>query len=132
MPRASQFGRLFDPPRLACAVAARAIHRLLAFGHFDLRFPAAVIRRCDGAVNIKNIIDTVAASLYCPGMKKPTPPQIVRKSVHLHPEQWDDIAEYRFTQRIATEAEAVRQVVGAGLDALGVKRAARRAGKDKP
>lgn len=44
-----------------------------------------------------------------------------RKSVTLPDSMWDAIAEYRFDQRIATEAEAIRQLIQAGLDSKNAK-----------
>lgn len=57
-------------------------------------------------------------------MNKPdTPPDPpVRKSVTLPKSMWDEMAEYRFTQRITTEAEAVRRLIQAALK-MGRKRA---------
>jgi hypothetical protein len=46
-----------------------------------------------------------------------------RKTFSLPDALWDRLAEYRFQNRIASEADAVRQVVEAGLDALQQKKA---------
>jgi hypothetical protein len=49
-----------------------------------------------------------------------------RKSITLPQRMWEDISAYRFDNRITSEAEAVRRVVQAGLDALAkVKRRAK-------
>ncbi len=48
-----------------------------------------------------------------------------RKSVTLPDSMWEEIAEYRFAERIATEAEAVRRLLQEALDRA-AKRATRR------
>lgn len=45
------------------------------------------------------------------------PEKIVRKSVSLPQELWQAIDDFRFRQRIRSEAEAFRQVVRLGLQA---------------
>lgn len=46
--------------------------------------------------------------------KAPSP---TRKSITLPETMWEAITAFRFDRRIATEAEAVRQLIQAGLDA---------------
>ena len=56
--------------------------------------------------------------LYGVGMsKKPPPEPTTRKSVSLPDDIWDEITEFRLASRIATEAEAIRQIILAGLRA---------------
>jgi hypothetical protein len=60
-------------------------------------------------------------------MGKPPPPEpVARKSVSLPLPLWERLSEYRHENRIGSEAEAIRRIVLAGLDAE-AKRAARRA-----
>ena len=40
----------------------------------------------------------------------------VRKVVALTPEQWERVEDYRFANRIASEAEAIRRLIEAGLE----------------
>jgi hypothetical protein len=48
----------------------------------------------------------------------PKPPEFtVRKLLHLAPEMVERIAEYRFSRRLGTEAEAIRALLEAGLRA---------------
>lgn len=42
----------------------------------------------------------------------------VRKSVGFQPDIWQRIADFRFGNRIETEAEALRRLVEAGLETL--------------
>ena len=57
-------------------------------------------------------------------MRKPPPKISVRdwprKSVALPPELWEAVAVYGADRQVATEAEAIRRLVQAGLDAEGV------------
>jgi hypothetical protein len=41
----------------------------------------------------------------------------IRKSMSLPKSMWDDIAEFRFAQRIGTEAEAIRRLIQSALKA---------------
>lgn len=59
-------------------------------------------------------------------MGKPAPPEpTARKSVSLPASLWERLSEFRHENRIGSEAEAIRRIVLAGLDAE-AKRAARR------
>lgn len=51
-------------------------------------------------------------------MKKPTDDPVIRKPADLRKSQWDEIADFRFANRITTRTEALRQVVGEGLKGL--------------
>lgn len=53
-------------------------------------------------------------------MSKPPEDPPERKSVTMTRSMWRDIAAFQRSERIATEAEALRRVVMAGLRALGV------------
>ena len=44
------------------------------------------------------------------------PMEITRKSVSLPVSMWKDITEYRFSNRIPTEAEAVRRLIEMALE----------------
>jgi hypothetical protein len=44
-------------------------------------------------------------------MKPPPPEKSTRKSVTLPDDMWEEIAAYRFSERIGTEAEAVRRLL---------------------
>jgi metal-responsive CopG/Arc/MetJ family transcriptional regulator len=59
--------------------------------------------------------------------RPPYPEQASRKSVTLPDSLWDEIADYRHNQRISSEAEALRRIIRAGLDAEALlpKKAAR-------
>jgi Arc/MetJ-type ribon-helix-helix transcriptional regulator len=49
-------------------------------------------------------------------MSKPEPPEpVTRKSVTLPDSMWREIADYRFSERIGSEAEAVRRLLVAAL-----------------
>jgi len=51
-------------------------------------------------------------------MGRPPPPEAVgRKSITLPLSLWERISIYRHANRISTEADAVRRVLQAGLDA---------------
>ncbi len=51
-------------------------------------------------------------------MTKPAPPEpSTRKSVTLPDSMWQEIADYRFAERIGSEAEAVRRLILVGLRA---------------
>jgi hypothetical protein len=54
-------------------------------------------------------------------MRKPTKDPIERKTVAMQSSIWRDIAAFREKERIATEAEAHRRIVIAGLRALAAK-----------
>jgi hypothetical protein len=57
-------------------------------------------------------------------MSTPDDPPI-RKTVTLPASMWKAVSDYRFSERIGTEAEALRRIVAAGLRAeakKGVKR----------
>ena len=47
--------------------------------------------------------------------RKPAPVPILRKTIALPETLWDEVSAHRFDNRIASEAEAVRQVLQAGL-----------------
>ena len=60
---------------------------------------------------------TLAATVrlrYIPGMENDPP---VRKTVALPASMWQEIADFRFSERIGTEAEALRRLIQAGLRA---------------
>lgn len=57
------------------------------------------------------------------------PERTTRKSVTLSDSMWAEISEFRFVQRIATEAEAVRRLLQSALSSER-KRAAMRAAKE--
>jgi hypothetical protein len=46
----------------------------------------------------------------------------MRKSLTLPKELWDAVTDYRFNQRIGTEAEAIRQLLQSALDAAATGR----------
>ena len=46
-----------------------------------------------------------------------TPEPVTRKSVTLPNNMWAEVAEFRFSERIGSEAEALRRLVLAGLRA---------------
>lgn len=46
-----------------------------------------------------------------------TPEPVTRKSVTLPNSMWAEVAEFRFSERIGSEAEALRRLVQAGLRA---------------
>lgn len=46
-----------------------------------------------------------------------TPEPATRKSVTLPNSMWAEVAEFRFSERIGSEAEALRRLVQAGLRA---------------
>lgn len=46
-----------------------------------------------------------------------TPEPVTRKSVTLPNSMWAEVAEFRFSERIGSEAEALRRLVLAGLRA---------------
>ena len=53
-------------------------------------------------------------------MSRPPPPEpTLRKNVTLPVTMWQEIADYRFTERIGSEAEAVRRLLVAALRTLG-------------
>lgn len=58
--------------------------------------------------------------------RPPHPEPVTRKSIALPDTLWDAVSDYRHGQHIPSEAEAVRRLVQAGLDAE-AKRAARKA-----
>lgn len=43
-------------------------------------------------------------------------PEIIRKTITLHYNWWEQVAEYRFDNHIPSLAEAVRRLIEAGLD----------------
>ena len=45
------------------------------------------------------------------------PTQVARKTVTLPEELWEKVVEYRHTHRIASQAEAVRRLIDAALEA---------------
>lgn len=51
--------------------------------------------------------------------KPPLAPNVVRKTIALQSDLWDEIAEFRHAHRIGTEAEAFRRLLLAGLKAEG-------------
>ncbi len=46
-----------------------------------------------------------------------SPEPVTRKSVTLPDSLWAEVAEFRFSERIGSEAEAVRRLIQAGLRA---------------
>lgn len=54
--------------------------------------------------------------MYLPFMDR-TPEPVTRKSVTLPNSMWAEVAEFRFSERIGSEAEALRRLVLAGLRA---------------
>lgn len=60
-------------------------------------------------------------------MGRPPPPApVARKSITLPQSMWDAVNDFRFAERIGSEAEAVRRLLQAGLDAEERKAARRR------
>lgn len=55
--------------------------------------------------------------------KKPAPAPVTRKSVSLPDDVWEEVTQWRLLRRIATEAEAIRQIILSGLAAEKAKRA---------
>jgi hypothetical protein len=49
--------------------------------------------------------------------RQPLPEPVTRKTVSLPDSMWEEIANFRFEQRIGSEAEAVRRLLLAGLRA---------------
>jgi hypothetical protein len=45
----------------------------------------------------------------------------VRKALGFTAEQWERVKEFRFDQRIPTEADAVRRLIDLGLETAGAK-----------
>jgi hypothetical protein len=60
------------------------------------------------------LLATPATLVYQGTMRKPADP-ITRKNVNLPNSVWAEVAEFRFAERINTEAEAVRRLVMMGL-----------------
>lgn len=56
----------------------------------------------------------------------PPLPDHTRKTIALSDEQWAAIDEYRHRKRIATEVEAVRRLIDAGLKAEGKREMGKR------
>jgi hypothetical protein len=54
------------------------------------------------------------------------------KTIRLPAATWAAIAEYRFTQRIGSEAEAIRQLLDAGLRTVPAKPAKRGSAAESP
>ncbi len=50
--------------------------------------------------------------------RPPNPAPVARKSIAIPVYLWDAIADYRFAERIPSEAEAVRRVIRAGIHAI--------------
>lgn len=50
-------------------------------------------------------------------MSKTPPEPIARKSVSLPVSLWEEVADFRFTERIGTEAEVLRRLIQSGLRA---------------
>ena len=48
--------------------------------------------------------------------RKPEP-DITRKTIGLHNHTWDAVSEYRYDNRIPTLAQALRELIDAGLKA---------------
>ena len=48
--------------------------------------------------------------------------KIITKSVRLPAEVWEEISVYHHTNRIKSEAEAIRRVINAGLERIGTAR----------
>jgi hypothetical protein len=56
--------------------------------------------------------------VYKGRMSKPAPPEpVTRKTVALPESMWREIADFRFAERIGSEAEAVRRLLVAALKA---------------
>jgi hypothetical protein len=53
--------------------------------------------------------------------RPPLPIKLVRKAISLPPEVWDEIAEFRFTERIPSEAEALRRLIEIAMKSRKVK-----------
>lgn len=73
-----------------------------------------IVSRCQ---HQNHTVDISGACRYKKDMStnEPPPDMPVRKSVTLPKSMWDDIADFRFSQRIATEAEAVRRLIQTAL-----------------
>lgn len=69
-------------------------------------------------VNSKNVFDTINYLCYTPGMGRPSSPEaMTRRQISLPDAVWARVVDYRFAERIPSEAEAVRRLIQAGLDA---------------
>lgn len=69
-------------------------------------------------VNTKHTIDTDPTTPYHTHMK-PAPTPIdppIRKSITLPQSLWAEIEDYRFPNRIPSDAEAIRRLLRVGLD----------------
>jgi hypothetical protein len=60
-----------------------------------------------------NTIDTTGRFLYTRPMKSE-----IRKTMSLPPSAWNAIADIRFSLRLRSEAQAVREIVAAGVKVL--------------
>jgi hypothetical protein len=80
-------------------------------------------------VKHKNIIDSKNAIAYIGGMgRPPNAEKTARKVIALPDALWDQVNEFRFAERIPTEAAALRRLIQSGLDA---ERQGRRGAKGK-
>jgi hypothetical protein len=60
--------------------------------------------------------------------RPPLPIKLTRKAISLPSEVWDEIAEFRFTERIPSEAEALRRLIEIALKARAGAKQRRRPG----
>jgi hypothetical protein len=69
-------------------------------------------------VKHKNIIDSGNSIAYTYGMgRPPNAEKTARKVIALPDVMWDRVSEFRFAERIPTEAAAIRRLIQDGLDA---------------
>jgi metal-responsive CopG/Arc/MetJ family transcriptional regulator len=54
--------------------------------------------------------------VYVKRMTKPPLESSTRKSVTLPDSLWQELADFRFANRISSEAEAIRRIIRDGLD----------------
>jgi hypothetical protein len=75
-------------------------------------------RRVKENLHHNRTLDTPLPYRYNEAMSKPPKDPPERKSVTMPRSMWRDIAKFQTADRIATEAEALRRVVVAGLRSL--------------
>ena len=72
-------------------------------------------RRSEGNTETHfNHLCTGLSPVYDDAMQR-EPEPVARKTVALPRSVWDEVSEYRFTERIGTEAEALRRLLLVGL-----------------
>ncbi|MDR3533968.1 MAG: hypothetical protein P4L90_25810 [Rhodopila sp.] len=81
-------------------------------------------------VNTKSTIDSKSTIAYDAVMKKPPDPSpTIRKTMALPASLWDAINEYRHSERIPSEVEAVRRILSEWLAAQPKRTPAKRKAK---